>query len=384
MSAFVFSLSSTGLRRRELGSGGSALHFPLRAVRGEGTTSDDFKEILLKNGLRPFLAGLTLLRLLTGDVRAADTVVYEGGAGAGHGKHIVFLAGDEEYRSEESLVQMAKILAVRHGFKCTVLFSLNTKDGTIDPNAEGNITGAEALDHADMIFMMLRFRHWPDATMKHFVDAYLAGKPIIGLRTSTHAFQYSDADHSIYARYSHDSKEWPGGFGRQVLGETWVTHLGTNHKEATRGIIEPAAAGDPLLRGVGQIFADTGEYHVNPQPDSRILMRGQVLAGTTPDAPPESTGKNNPMQPLVWYRIHKNEAGTINKAFCTTMGSATDLRDESLRRLLVNAVYWGFGMEIPARADVRLVGDFQPTPYGFDGFRRGVKPDDFAMPATSR
>jgi hypothetical protein len=138
------------------------------------------------------------------------------------------------------------------------------------------------------------------------------------------------------------------------------------------------------LRGVSQIFADTGEYHVNPQPDSRILMRGPVLAGTTPDSPPEATGKNNPMQPLVWYRIHKNEAGAINKAFCTTMGSATDLRDESLRRLLVNAVYWGFGMEIPARADVQLVGDFQPTPYGFDGFRRGVKPDDDAMPATSR
>jgi hypothetical protein len=240
------------------------------------------------------------------------------------------------------------------------------------------------LDHADAIFMMLRFRHWPDATMKHFVDAYLAGKPIIGLRTSTHAFQYSKADHSIFARYSHDSKEWPGGFGRQVLGETWVSHLGTNHKEATRGIIEPSAANEPLLRGVGRIFADTGEYHVNPQADSRILLRGQVLAGTTPDAPLEATGKNNPLQPLAWYRIHRNDAGTTNRAFCTTMGSSTDLRDESLRRLLVNSVYWGFGMEVPAKADVRLVGDYQPTAYGFDGFRRGVKPDDLALPATSQ
>jgi hypothetical protein len=330
------------------------------------------------------IAGVTMFTLLTGHGRAADSVVYEGKTGPGFGKHIVFLAGDEEYRSEETLVQMAKILAVRHGFKCTVLFSLNAKDGTIDPNAGNNLTGAEALDHADVIFMMLRFRHWPDATMKHFVDAYLAGKPIIGLRTSTHAFQYSKGTDSIYAKYSHDSKEWPGGFGRQVLGETWVSHLGENHKQATRGIIEPSSASDPLLRGVGEIFADTGEYHVNPQSDSTILMRGQVLAGSTPDSPPEATGKNNLLQPLVWYRIHKNEAGTTNKAFCTTMGSSTDLRDESLRRLLVNSVYWGLGMEVPAKADVRFVGDFQPTAYGFNGFRRGVKPDDLVLPAASQ
>jgi hypothetical protein len=220
--------------------------------------------------------------------------------------------------------------------------------------------------------------------MKHFVDAYLAGKPIIGLRTSTHAFQYSPAAGSFFDRYSYDSKEWPGGFGRQVLGETWVGHLGENHKEATRGVIEPSAAKEPLLRSVGPIFADTGEYEANPQADSRILLRGQVLAGTTPDAPPEATGKNNPLRPLAWFRVHRNEAGTTNRVFCTTLGSSTDLRDENLRRLLVNAVYWGLGLEVPAKADARVVGDFQPTPYGFNKFRRGVKPDDLALPTTSQ
>ena len=331
-----------------------------------------------------FVATVTSLSLLPSRVQAADTVVYEGHAGPGIGKHIVFLAGDEEYRSEESLVQLARILAARHGFKCTVLFSLDAKDGTINPNASKSLVGAEALDHADAIFMMLRFRQYPDDVMKHFVDAYLAGKPIVALRTSTHAFQYNNPTNSAYARYSHDSKEWPGGFGRQVLGETWVSHLGTNHKEATLGVMESAARDDALLRGVGTIFADTGCYKVNPQPDSTILLRAVILAGTTPDAPREATGKNDPLQPLAWYRVHKNEAGKTNKVFCTTMGSSTDLRDEGLRRLLVNSVYWGFGLAVPAKADVQLVGDLQPTAYGFNGFRKGVKPDDLALPPSVR
>jgi len=329
------------------------------------------------------LASATMLALAMTQAPAAETVVYEGKTGPGVGKHIVFLAGDEEYRSEESLPQLAKILAVRHGFKCTVLFSLDAKDGTINPNAGGNLIGAEALDQADAIVMMLRFRHWPDATMKHFVDAYLAGKPIIGLRTSTHAFAYGNPTNSAYARYSHNSKQWPGGFGRQVLGETWVSHLGENHKEATRGVIEPSLRNDPLLRGVENIFADTGCYHVDPQPDSTILVRADILEGTSPYAPLHPT-KNNPHQPLAWYRIHKNDAGHTNKVFCTTMGSATDLRDEYLRRLLVNSVYWGLGMEVPAKADVQLVGDFQPSNYSFNGFRKGVKPDDLALPATGK
>lgn len=336
-----------------------------------------------------FLVATTCLVLLPAGcatVHAADTLVYEGrnGAGLGAGKHIVFLTGDEEYRSEESLVQMARILAVRHGFKCTVLFALDPQDGTINPNASNSLGGAEALDHADCIFMMLRFREWPDATMKHFVDAYLAGKPIVALRTSTHAFKYSDGSASAYRKYSWRSKEWEGGFGRQVLGETFVNHIGKNHQEATRGVIEETQRDDPLLRGVGVIFADTGVYVANPQPDSTIILRGQVLAGMSPESPLEATGKNKPVQPIAWHRLHRNEAGKTNKVFCTTLGSAADVRDENLRRLLVNSVYGGLNLEIPARADVRVVGDYQPTQSDPNKFRKGVKPEDLMLPETVR
>ena len=101
---------------------------------------------------------------------AEDWVVYEGKEGPGKGKHIVFVAGDEEYRSEEGMPMLAKILAERHGFKCTVLFSLNPKDGTIDPNNQTNIVGLEKLAAADMMVLFTRFRELPDEKMKYFAD----------------------------------------------------------------------------------------------------------------------------------------------------------------------------------------------------------------------
>src|SRR5947209_5805042 len=114
-------------------------------------------------------------------------VVYEGTEGPGKGKHIVLVSGDEEYRSEEALPQLAKILAKHHGFKCTVLFAINPDDGTIDPKNTHNIPGLEALDNADLMVIFTRFRDLPDEQMKHSVKYVASGKPIVGMRTATHA-----------------------------------------------------------------------------------------------------------------------------------------------------------------------------------------------------
>src|ERR1700674_4203764 len=99
------------------------------------------------------LAGTLGCLSLAERARGDDWVVYEGGKGPGHGKHIVFLSGDEEYRSEEGLPMLARILAVHHGFKCTVLFPINAADGTITPTIQTNIPGMEALDSADLCVM---------------------------------------------------------------------------------------------------------------------------------------------------------------------------------------------------------------------------------------
>ena len=326
-----------------------------------------------------FVFLLALLCLSAAFVPAKEWVVYEGKEGPGTGKHIVLLSGDEEYRSEEGMPFLGKILAVRHGFKCTVLFPIDPKTGEIDPKYTKNVPGMEALKSADLVIMLWRFRELPDEQMQHFVDYYLSGKPIIALRTSTHAFNYSGKSESKFKHYDWRNQEWKGGFGKQVLGETWVAHHGAHKKEATRGIIEASAKEHPILKGVQDIFGDSDVYTANPPPDAEILVRGQVLKGMKPEDEPVVGKKNEPMQPVVWVRNYKNEAGKTNKIVTTTMGSSTDLQNEGLRRLLVNAAYWAVELPVPEKADVSYVGEFKPLMYGFDGFKKGVKPSEHEL-----
>ena len=326
------------------------------------------------------LLTLTTLTTLATSAFATDKLWadYPGKDGPGKDKRIVLLAGDEEYRTEEGLPQLAKILSQRHGFACTVVFSINPQTGEIDPNTGDNQPGIEALDSADLCILGLRFRHWPDEQMKHFADYLAAGKPFIALRTSTHAFNIKPG--SAYSKYSHNSKEgWLGGFGRQVLGETWVAHHGAHKKEATRGVVEESAKGHPLLRGVGEIFGNSDVYTANPPEDAKILVRGQVLVGMNATDAPVEGKKNEPMQPIVWTREFKNEAGKTNQVLTTTMGAATDLENEGLRRLIVNGAYALTGQKIPEKADVAVVGEYKPNFYGFGGFTKGVKPADLEL-----
>jgi type 1 glutamine amidotransferase len=313
---------------------------------------------------------------------SADWVTYEGKQGPGRGKHIVFLSGDEEYRSEEALPMLAQILAVRHGFKCTVLFAINPADGTITPTVLTNIPGMEALDSADLCFMFLRFRELPDEQMKHFVDYLNAGKPIIALRTSTHAFAYDHHKESPYAKFDWHSKDWPGGFGQQVLGDTWVDHHGNHGHESTRAVINSAQKDNPILRGVADVWVPTDVYKLAHLPaDATVLLYGQVLRGMQPGDPPVEGPKNNPMMPVAWTHQYTGEKGKTAKTLTSTMGAAVDLQNEDLRRLLVNACYWAVGLqdEIPPKANVQYAGEYKPFWFGFGKFKPGVKPTDLEL-----
>jgi hypothetical protein len=321
---------------------------------------------------------------------SAAGVVYEGDNGPGKGKHIVLVSGDEEYRSEEALPQLGKILAKRHGFKCTVLFAIDPNDGTINPNVS-NIPGLEALDSADLTVIFTRFRDLPDDQMKHIVDYLDTGKPIVAIRTATHAFNIKPG--KTYAKYSYNysGKDYEQGFGRQILGETWINHHGKHGSQSTRGIIVKGQENHPILRGIkdGDIWGPSDVYGVRlPLPgDSHPLVLGQVLTGMNPDDPPLEGPKNDPMMPIAWTKTYTpTRSGSEGqprpgRVFCSTIGAANDLATEGTRRLLVNACYWALGLEdkIPAKSDVTLVGDYQPTNFKFNGFRPGVKPAEHEL-----
>lgn len=334
---------------------------------------------------RRFVLGLlsTLLPWLGGisAAQAEDPVqwsVFKGSKGPGQGKKVVLIAGDEEYRSEEGLPQLAKILAKHHGFECVVLYPIG-KDGAIDPNRSDNIPGLEALKTADLMVILTRFRDLPADQMKDIDEYVNSGKPIVGLRTATHAFNIKGD--KPYAEYSHNSKKWDGGFGRQVLGETWLSHHGNHKHESTRGIIAPGQKENPIVRGIkdGDIWGPTDVYGVRlPLPgDSTPIVLGQVLKGMKFDDEPVSGKKNDPMMPVAWTKTFTGKSGKPARVFASTMGSSTDLENEGVRRLFVNACYWAIGLEDKIQPDssVAIVGEYKPLAYGFNGFAKNVKPE---------
>jgi hypothetical protein len=202
------------------------------------------------------------------------------------------------------------------------------------------------------------------------------------LRTSTHAFSYERNQRSSYAQFDWRSKQWPGGFGRQVLGETWVNHHGAHGRESTRGIINPECKEHPVLRGVADIWGPTDVYGVIHLPaEAKVLVWGQVLSGMKPDDPPVAGKKNDPMMPVVWTRDYQGEQGKTSKIVATTMGAAVDLESEGLRRLLVNACFWTLGLEkeISTALNVDFVGDYRPGEFGFGKFKPGVRPADLEL-----
>jgi len=325
---------------------------------------------------------LLLFACFSGLLAAQDRLVFPGKQGPGKGKSIVLISGDEEYRSEQALPQLAKILAERHGFDCTVLFSLDPQTGTINPAQPDNIPGLETLRTAHLVILFTRFRDLPDTQMKHFVDYIESGRPIVAMRTATHAFAFKSS--TTYQRYSWNNKEkdGEGGFGRQVLGETWINHHGRHGVQSTRGIIVKEQESHPILRGIasGDIWVPTDVYGVRlPLPgDSQPLVLGAVLEGMKPEDAPVSGKLNDPMMPVAWTKTYRSESGKMGRVFTTTMGSAQDISNEAFRRLLVNSAYWALSMErqIPARSNIDLVGPYHPLPFGFGGFKKGLKPSE--------
>lgn len=324
------------------------------------------------------LLALSLGLLLPAVCLAADPWLdLPGKEGPGKGKTIVLVSGDEEYRSEEALPMFGKILSQHHGFDCKVLFAFDPEGKHIDPNNQQGLRGLETLKDADLMIISTRFRRPGPDQAKHITDFLNAGKPIIGLRTATHAFT---GDGSFGEGLSYDE------FGRKILGEQWVNHHGAHKREGCRGVIVKEQADHPILNGVEDVFAPSDVYGVIHLTEAdTILMRGAVTETLDPESENVEGKKNDPMMPLAWLHPYTAPDGTTKgTSFATTAGASVDLVSEDLRRMIVNAAYFLTDLDVPEEAKVDYVDPYYPTFYGFindDTYWPGqdLQPEDFGL-----
>lgn len=251
--------------------------------------------------------------------------------------HVVFVTGDDEYRSEYSMPAFARILEARHGLRTSVAYARPT------PQTADNIEGLEALASADLAVFFLRWRVLPEAQMRRILTYVESGKPLAGFRTTTHAFRYPK---------DHPFAPWNDGFGRDIFGQKWFRHHG--HMSSTRVVVAPESKDHPVLRGVSQEFpARSWLYTVAPLVgDCNVLLIGRAVN-------PQNNRDDGP-QPVAWVKTYKGA-----RVFFTTLGHPEDFFEPSIRRLVVNGLLWALGREIPrggAAAD--WVEDYRPPASG--------------------
>lgn len=339
--------------------------------------------------LIPLLFITTLLSSATHPVpEDPHWLTYPGGEGPGKGKHIVLIAADQEYRSEQAIPMMAGILSKHHGFSCTVLFGVNDK-GQVDPTMPvypkkgqesefktHRIPGLEHLASADLVIFFHRLVTLPEDQLKNIVSYLDSGKPFIALRTANHGFR---------GRIPYEMNGKHLDFGRDLLGGSFMGHHGRWHADSTRGTIVKALKDHPIVSGVTDIWGPSDVYRTYKEgtalpEDCTALVWGQPLMGRSPDDKPNT--KKEPL-PVAWFKNWKTSNGESARVFNTTMGSARDLQSAGLRRLLINAVYWGMELEDKITPDrsVEIVGSYTPLPSGFNYEKLGVIPQ---LPAAYR
>lgn len=339
-----------------------------------------------------FLLVLFSVSILTAD----EYIDYPGYGVPGYGRKVVLISGCQEYRSEETLTQLAKILAQNHGFHCRVLFTQDLeRPGFVDPEPAINVPGLEALKTADLMIIHSRFMNLPDEQMRAINDYLVSGRPVLGLRTGNHGFRIPEESKWAHYdwQYEGPKKEWHGGFGQIIFGGKFIDHHGHKMHESTRGLINEVNKDHNVLLGLEgkEIWGTSFVYGINLplREDCEVLVYGQVLEGMEPDSPvlgpktytkrpksmgPDSKGKNDPMMPLAWTSEYQIPQGRKGRAFHTTLGASEDFASEGVRRLIVNGAFWLLAAKPPeSGCDVELVGDFKPSPYGFhrsDGWEK--------------
>jgi type 1 glutamine amidotransferase len=207
---------------------------------------------------------------------------------------VCLVSGSLEYESNRTLPILQQRLE-KKGAICSRAF-LEGKDET-------HLPGLENLDRCDVMVLFTRRLKLQGDDLERFKKYCLSGKPIVGIRTASHAVQtWLDLD-------------------KEVLGGNYTGHFG---KGATQVKLVPAEKGNPILAGVTP-FVSEGTLYKNEgiAPDCHVL-----LTGTNPQA----------TMPVAWTRMYKG-----GRIFYTSLGHQKDFEEESFLRLMENAVFWAAG-----------------------------------------
>ncbi|MEY2714045.1 MAG: hypothetical protein RIT24_388 [Planctomycetota bacterium] len=281
-------------------------------------------------------------------------------------RHVAFVAGDDEYRSEETLPMLAALAARELGVRTTVCLPRNA-EGAIDPSCKTHIDNLPAIDSADALVLFTRFRELPDDELRRITDHAALGRAMVGFRTSTHAFLYPEG-----SPHRDKNDAWP----RATFGQKWITHHGhfdDGKAPLTDVAIDEGAKGHPILRGVAPFAAFSWLYHVDGGGDSleqpcEILMRGTALRSGHQDQQ-----RFPRTQPVAWTRALPRDGGEKQRVFFTTLGHPFDFREPSMRRMCLQAIAWLLQREgeVPQEGmRCEPAAPFDPSPSGVGAHRR--------------
>lgn len=303
-------------------------------------------------------------------------LTYKGGGGPGKGKHVVLIAAEQEYRAEQAMPMLARTLSKHHGFDCTVLFLMN-EDGLVDPtlpapfkekDRNNVVPGLEHLAKADAFIWKSRFLQLSDDDIQHLYDYFDSGKPIIALRTANHGLWRDNKPYVVNGKKISL---------REMLGGAFMKHHGGWKREATSGFAVEDNKDHPILIGVKDVWGTTDVYRCHKEDivpeDCTPLLMGQPMKTLERDAPPNT---DKVPLPIAWTKTWTGNQGKASPVLHFTMGSAKDFENEGVRRVIVNGVYWGLGMEDQIKPDsnMDIVGDYKPMKDGFNYEKLGVFP----------
>lgn len=244
--------------------------------------------------------------------------------------HAVIVVGTLHYSPQLTMPVFAKELE-RFGFRTTVVM------GAGDPKkkTENVLPGIEALAGADLAIFFMRFLKLPDEEWQPIEDYLKSGKPVIGLRTATHSFKYSKG---------HPRFEWNDGFGRRALGTPYVVH---QTSETKISVVESSLE-HPIMTNVNKKnWVSPGTLYLTRLEDgcvSLVTGSGEGRARTIKRAFGTIEVKPHESDVVAW--AWKNEWG--GKVFGTSFGHPGDFAEESVVRMLINAVHWSVDLALPS------------------------------------